>query len=657
MMAAVVLLGLVTAPEARALPDGLALTPPMGFNNWNTTGCEVDEKLIRDTADIFVSRGLKAAGYEYVNVDDCWAEPQRDAEGRLQAHKTRFPGGIKALADYVHSKGLKFGIYTSAGTVTCAKTMPGGLDHEEVDARTFADWGVDYLKYDNCNNQGRPALERYTKMRDALKKTGRPIVFSICEWGENKPWEWGAGVGHLWRTTGDIKDNWARMLQLMKQNAPLDAYAGPGRWNDPDMLEVGNGGMTTAEYRTHFALWSMMAAPLLIGADLRKVSAEHFDILRNEEIIAIDQDRKGVQAKVLSNADGKWVFAKPLANGDVAVALFNENSANATISADAREVGLPPAAGYTARDLWARRDLQTAGRISAVVGPHETALYRVKAGGDWFRHEPLVSGGLELSRPVPGVPGDLLPPGEPVEVAVRATNEARVPVFAPEVSLKAPSGWKAEPVAGPRRGLLTTGESAIGRWRLTPPPGSAGTKAVLTSEIGYWTVGFGKVTRATDSPVTVPAAPPSGRVWASDVAWAAERNGYGPVEKDLSNGGIPARDGKPLTIDGTRYAKGLGTHASAEVVFYLGGRCSEFSVDVGIDDEKEPATKLGSATFEIYADGTKAADSGLKTWADPATTLKVGLTGARYLRLVLTDGGDGVQYDRGDWASPLLTCA
>ncbi|WP_037315764.1 NPCBM/NEW2 domain-containing protein [Amycolatopsis orientalis] len=656
-MVAVVLLGLATAPEARALPDGLALTPPMGFNNWNTTGCEVDENLIRDTADIFVSRGLKAAGYEYVNVDDCWAEPQRDAEGRLQAHKTRFPGGIKALADYVHSKGLKFGIYTSAGTVTCAKTMPGGLDHEEADARTFADWGVDYLKYDNCNNQGRPALERYTKMRDALKKTGRPIVFSICEWGENKPWEWGAGVGHLWRTTGDIKDNWARMLQLMKQNAPLDAYAGPGRWNDPDMLEVGNGGMTTAEYRTHFALWSMMAAPLLIGADLRKVPAEHFDILRNEEIIAIDQDRKGVQAKVLSNVDGKWVFAKPLANGDVAVALFNENSANATISADAREVGLPPAAGYTARDLWARHDLQTAGRISAVVGPHETALYRVKAGGDWFRHEPLVSGGLELSRPAPGVPGDLLPAGEPVEVAVRATNEARLPVFAPEVSLKAPSGWKAEPVAGPRRGLLTTGESAIGRWRLTPPAGAAGTKAVLTSEIGYWTVGFGKVARAMDSPVTVPAAPPSGRVWASDVAWAAERNGYGPVEKDLSNGGIPARDGKPLTINGTRYAKGLGTHASAEVVFYLGGRCSEFTVDVGIDDEKEPATKLGSATFEIYADGTKAADSGLKTWADPATTLKAGLIGARYLRLVLTDGGDGVQYDRGDWASPLLTCA
>ncbi|MEV6911990.1 NPCBM/NEW2 domain-containing protein [Amycolatopsis sp. NPDC051071] len=185
----------------------------------------------------------------------------------------------------------------------------------------------------------------------------------------------------------------------------------------------------------------------------------------------------------------------------------------------------------------------------------------------------------------------------------------------------------------------------------------AGTAAVLTSAVEYTTVGFGKVARTTDSPVTVPAAPPSGPVWASDVTPAAERNGYGPVEKDQSNGGIPARDGKPLTINGVNHAKGLGTHASAEIVFYLGGRCSAFTVDVGIDDEKEPATKLGSATFGVYADGIKAAESGLKTWADPATTLKADVSGARYLRLVLTDGGDGVQYDRGDWASPRLTCA
>ncbi|QWF79443.1 alpha-galactosidase [Amycolatopsis sp. CA-230715] len=374
---------LVTAatPAANALPDGLALTPPMGFNNWNTTGCAVDERIIRDTADLFVRDGLKEAGYSQVNVDDCWAEQQRGPDGRLRPNRKRFPGGIKALADYVHGKGLKFGIYTSAGTVTCAKTMPGALDHEDVDAQTFADWGVDYLKYDNCNNQGRPARERYEKMRDALKKTSRPIVFSICEWGQNKPWEWGARTGHLWRTTGDIKDNWAKLLDIVKKNAPLDAYAGPGHWNDPDMLEVGNGGMTSTEYRTHFGLWAMMAAPLLIGADLRKISPEHLDILRNREVIAIDQDAKGVQAKVLSKADGRWVFAKPLANGEVAVALFNEGGAKARISTSAEAIGLPRAAGYRLRDVWQHQDSRTTGPISAVVPPHGHVLYRVHADG------------------------------------------------------------------------------------------------------------------------------------------------------------------------------------------------------------------------------------------------------------------------------------
>src|SRR4051812_4711353 len=428
----------------------------MGFNNWNTTGCAVDEQLIRDTADIFVDKGLKAAGYEYVNVDDCWAEPERDAEGRMQANKARFPSGIKALADYVHSKGLKFGIYTSAGTVTCAKTQPGALDHEDVDAQTFADWGVDYLKYDNCNNQNRPALERYTKMRDALKKTGRPIVYSLCEWGENKPWTWGADVGHLWRTTGDIKDNWAKMVQILKANAPLAQYAGPGHWNDPDMLEVGNGGMTTEEYKSHFSLWAMMAAPLLIGADLRKVSPENFDVLRNAEVIALDQDRRGVQARVLSNQDGHWVFAKPLDGGDVAIALFNETTSSAAIGTTAAAAGLPKAAGYTARDLWTHRDLQTAGRISAVVPPHATVVYRVRAGGSWWRNAPLVSTGVEVVPSVPGIPGEITPAGQPFEVKVSATDEARVPVFDPRVTLTAPEGWHVEQVARPRAVVLGT---------------------------------------------------------------------------------------------------------------------------------------------------------------------------------------------------------
>nr|BFE73078.1 hypothetical protein GCM10020092_063790 [Actinoplanes digitatis] len=206
----------------------------------------------------------------------------------------RFPNGIKALADYVHGKGLKFGIYTSAGTTTCSSVgFPGGLDHEEQDARLFASWGVDYLKYDNCNNQGRDAVQRYTRMRDALAATGRPIVFAICEWGENRPWRWAGGVGNLWRTTGDIEDNWGSVLNIIRQNSVLAAYPRPGAWNDPDMLEVGNGGMTDTEYRTHFSLWSMMSAPLLIGADLRGATPATLSILTNSAVIAVDQDPLG----------------------------------------------------------------------------------------------------------------------------------------------------------------------------------------------------------------------------------------------------------------------------------------------------------------------------------------------------------------------------
>ncbi|WP_410616202.1 NPCBM/NEW2 domain-containing protein [Amycolatopsis sp. lyj-109] len=657
VIAVAALLPVVSVTPAQALPDGLALTPPMGFNNWNTTGCAVDERLIRDTADIFVDKGLKAAGYEYVNVDDCWAEPERDADGRMQANKARFPGGIKALADYVHAKGLKFGIYTSAGTVTCAKTMPGALDHEDVDAQTFADWGVDYLKYDNCNNQGRPALERYTKMRDALKKTGRPIVYSLCEWGENKPWAWGADVGHLWRTTGDIKDNWAKMVQILKANAPLAPYAGPGRWNDPDMLEVGNGGMTTEEYRSHFSLWAMMAAPLLIGADLRKVSEANFDVLRNAEVIALDQDRRGVQARVLSNQDGHWVFAKPLAGGDVAIALFNETTSSASIGTTAAAAGLPKAAGYTARDLWTHRDLQTAGRISAVVPPHATVVYRVLAGGSWWRNAPLVSTGVEVVPSVPGVPGEITPAGQPFEVKVSATDEARVPVFDPRVTLTAPAGWHVEQVARPRAVVLGTGERAEGRWRVTPPAGTEGTTAVLRGGVTYRALGFGQVTWSGEQQLTVPAAAPTASAWASDLRWAAEKNGYGPVERDMSNGSIPAGDGKPLTVNGVVYPKGLGAHAPSEVVFYLGGRCTAFTADVGVDDEREATNKQGSATFEVYADAAKAASTGVRTWQDPAVPLTADLHGAQYLRLVVTDGGDGNSYDRSDWASAHLTCA
>ena len=279
----------------------LAATPPMGWNSWNKFGCDVSEALIRDTADALVASGMRDAGYQYLVVDDCW-QVDRDAEGRILADPARFPNGMKAVADYVHARGLKFGIYSDAGAKTC-QGRPGSNGFEEIDAASYAAWGVDYLKYDWCSNEGVDARIAYVTMRDALRATRRPIVFSMCEWGTSKPWEWARGVAHLWRTTGDILDCWdctntwggAGWTVLLDKQVGLDKYAGPGGWNDPDMLEVGNPGLTVPESRAHFTMWCMLAAPLMAGNDLRGMAPEIRDILVNPEVIAVDQDPLGRQ--------------------------------------------------------------------------------------------------------------------------------------------------------------------------------------------------------------------------------------------------------------------------------------------------------------------------------------------------------------------------
>ncbi|MER6983922.1 NEW3 domain-containing protein, partial [Streptomyces carpinensis] len=434
--------------------DGLAMTPPMGFNNWNSTHCraEFNESMVKGIADLFVDKGLKDAGYQYVNLDDCWALPARDANGLLVPDPVRFPHGIKAVADYVHAKGLKLGIYTSAGTKTCNSAgFPGALGHEYSDARQFADWGVDYLKYDNCNNQGVDARQRYTTMRDALKATGRPIVYSICEWGQNKPWEWASDIGQLWRTTGDISDSWGSMLSILKQNLPLAPYAGPGHWNDPDMLEVGNGGMTDTEYRTHFSMWSVMAAPLLIGSDLRKASPATLDILSNREVIAVDQDPLGKQGAVVSSGGGRWVVAKEMKDGSRAVALFNETGTPQHIATTAQAVGLPDASAYTLRDLWQHRSYNTAGTISATVPAHGTALVRVSADPRWAEYPPAVELGLSGSP--------LIEAGKPATLTTTVTDLGRTPANRVTVSLSGPEGWTVRAQSPTSAPAVPTGEA------------------------------------------------------------------------------------------------------------------------------------------------------------------------------------------------------
>jgi alpha-galactosidase len=376
--------------------EGLALTPPMGWNSWNTFACNVDVFLLREMADAMVTSGLKDAGYQYLVIDDCW-QGQRDSLGFIQPDLRRFPSGIKVLADYVHSKGLKFGIYSCAGEKTCGG-RPASRGHEYQDALMYAQWDVDYLKYDWCNTDGLSAVGAYTTMRNALFSAGRPIVFSLCEWGNNDPWKWGKDVGHLWRTTGDITDcfdcevnhgTWSSwgIMKIVEMRKDIRQYAGPDHWNDPDMLEVGRG-MTVSEDRAHFSLWCMMAAPLMAGNDLRNMKKETIEILTNREVIAIDQDSLGIQGFKYDTKDSLEVWVKLLMKGDWAVCFLNRSVKKQKINFDWSKNVISDDLSkrtlntnetiYNIRDLWAKEDLGTTEEnLTAEIASHDVLMVRL----------------------------------------------------------------------------------------------------------------------------------------------------------------------------------------------------------------------------------------------------------------------------------------
>lgn len=368
-----------------------AQTPPMGWNSWNKFGCNVSEKLIMDMADKMVEMGMKDAGYQYIVIDDCW-QVERDSLGFIQPDPDRFPHGMKYLADYVHSKGLKFGLYSCAGSYTC-QGRPGSRGHQFQDALMYAKWGVDYLKYDWCSDEGQNAQAAYATMSDAIKEAGRPIVLSICEWGENEPWKWGKGIGHLWRVTADIRDcyqclfDWGGVgvLNVIDKMADLYPYAGPGHWNDAEMLEVGNGGMTKDEYITHFSMWCMLAAPLMAGNDLTKMDKDTHEILTNKEVIAVDQDSLGEQGRRFMDMGEKEIWAKPLANGELAVCFMNRTETPWNLDYNwhaqtiyfANEVNMR-LNEYKVRDLWKHKDIgTTAKNTKATIPAHGVLMVRL----------------------------------------------------------------------------------------------------------------------------------------------------------------------------------------------------------------------------------------------------------------------------------------
>ncbi|WP_030457225.1 glycoside hydrolase family 27 protein [Herbidospora cretacea] len=395
----VVAVALTPMTQAQALNNGVGRTPPMGWNTWNTFGCNINETLIKQTTDAMVANGMRDLGYQYVVVDDCWMDPNRDANGNLQPNLSRFPSGMKALGDYIHARGMKFGIYQAPLDKTCAQYFnsypgaTGALNHEAQDARQFAAWGVDYLKYDWCSPTGTmdDQVRAFAKMRDALAATGRPILYSINpnsihdKTGPRRNW---GDVANIWRTTEDITNTWNSgqtngypmgIQNIVNVNAPLSGYAAPGSFNDPDMMVVGRGGMTDTEMRSHFALWAIMAAPLIAGNDVRNMDNATSTIMKNQNLIAINQDTLGLQALQISNDGTRRILAKRLSNGDVAVALFNQGGSTTTISTSAAAIGLS-GTSFNLRDAWTNAVTSTSGTISASVPAHGTVVYRVSGG-------------------------------------------------------------------------------------------------------------------------------------------------------------------------------------------------------------------------------------------------------------------------------------
>lgn len=516
-----------------ALENGLGRVPQMGWNPWNIFYGNIDQKKMLEVAHAMKDKGMLDAGYEYFCLDDNWMDRRRDSQGRLKAHPTRFSKGIKWLADTLHAMGFKFGIYGDRGTMTCMNIpYSGSYGNEQLDAETFAAWDVDYLKYDNCNASWSTVRQDYEKMSGIITKVSRPIFYAICCWGYNGDWMMPAG--NSWRTTSDIAASWNLLGSITDQNHKLFPSAGPGYWNDPDMLEVGNGQLTTNECISHFSLWCIMAAPLIAGNDVRRMNNTIRDIYCNKEAIAVDQDSLGVQGRRVRDEGNYEVWLKPLKSWvgkEKAVVLFNRSGSSRNMNVKWEEVGLDPTKAATVRDLWKHQDMGSfTGEYSTSVANHGSAMLKI-----------------------------------------------------------------------------------VGEPKLSPP--------------------------TQDS-------------YLSDLEWYHMANGFGPAEKDKSNGNAGANDGRTITLNGTTYSKGLGTHAPSELVYYLGGKGLKFTADVGVDDE---VGNSGSVQFRVLGDMKQLYASGGMYGNTSTKKIDVDISGVQVLRLLVTQYNSNTTSDHASWGNARIT--
>jgi alpha-galactosidase len=646
--------------------NGVALTPPMGWNDWYQYRCTITEDDVLANAKALVSSGLAKLGYDYVNLDDCWMAPQRAADGALQADPTRFPDGIAWLAAQLHAMGLKLGVYESFGAKTC-QGLPGSYGHYQQDADTFASWGVDFLKFDYC---GVPAgttsasLEAdYQQMSQDLVATGRPIVFSEelpIAAGDANPANanylpyvsLSAKISNMWRMAPDETTNFgSTVFGHLADDLPLAQYAHPGAWNDLDMVMAGNTSFnwTVQQQETQMSIWAEMASPLIDSGNLTSMSSDTLRILGNKAVVAVDQDPLGKQGQLVAKQGSVDVVAKPLAGGDIAVLLANTGSAPQQVTTQATTVGLRRAGAYSVRDLWAGTTRETAGTIGATVPAESAMLLRVSplSGPAVSRYAPLtaVSASAQVPAAYPGSQFEIARPGQTVAASAAFQNEGREPVTQVTLSLTGPGGWVA---GAPVHALiLPTGRGINGTWRVTVPPGTAAGTYTLTATARYR---WGRNLPGSDSAQTTIQVdvPPAGTLTLDQLSWLSAVNGFSSIGINKNH------YGGPLSIHGTVYAHGLWVNSVAVIYYYLGGNCTTFTTDLGIDDSDRGT---GAVDYQFYADGNKVYDSGVVTNSTPTVHASVNVSGAQVLELYVGEGNGTITYGNADFGSPQLTCA
>jgi alpha-galactosidase len=674
-----VLLG-VTGPAraAQAQPpktvppiNDLARTPYQGWNTYYGLGSDFNEQVIKDEANALVNRGLKAAGYNYVWLDGGWWSGTRDTAGNITVSSKQWPDGMKAVADYIHSLGLKAGIYTDSGINGCGGANQGSYGRYQQDVNQFAAWGYDAVKVDFCGGEQQhldPATA-YGQFRDALlhNSSHRPMLFNICNpfvpytgalpgrsaWDSYK---FGPTTGNSWRTDTDagfVRNVVFRdVLRNLDDDAKHPEAAGPGHWNDPDFLapEVG---MTSDEAQAQFSMWSIVAAPLIIGSDVKSLSASSIAMLTNREVLAVDQDRLGIQGTAIETSGTTQVWTRPLSNGDWAVALLNRGTAPQVISTTAAKVGLPHSGTYALRDLWNHTTTETAGTISATVAPHSAVLLRVSRHGEGEGAAPSVTLAPLSIKPAAEAALPLVVPGSSFRVSAGFTDNGRRTLSNVSLKLNLPMGWTASPLSGTTAGRLGTGQTVLGTWTVTPPPGTMPGLDGLTVAAAYGWQNSGSARMAAMSQTTsvqVPTAPPAGTAVLSHHAWLDASSGYLAPRVDHDGAG-----GGPLVMHGVHYPDGIGVASPSTVDFYTGGSCTALTGTVGIDDSANFDPTGGTVVFQVFGDGKKLYDSGV---VDRKAThdLSVNVGGAKVVSLVVGDAGDGGYNDRADWGGLRISC-